>query len=334
METLKDILWPVVVAAGSAGGLGRFIDFLIGKAGQERARDFLLKWWVRFVDVRWKNFGKEEGLFAGRLIERWFGKRIFSLRRMVFALSLLAVFLSVTFISIKTFSSSPFDWLFSADRFETCVGSWFSSIQPNPMNVWFIISTYLIYILLFLISISFTKYVTFKISYLCSVGKLRNMLLFVTMLVINYCIIATWQPITEAIRGVILIDIGYSYHAEKYYSMLDHVIFVLGYTKTLLLAEAIKVNPIHPESITYLFKCANHIDRFSLNILVLFPSLMRIMLSMVFVGSFLLRPLIMRPINLVWARIIESDKPVFTVIFGGAAAFATVIGEVAKHFSG
>ena len=33
----------------------------------------------------------------------------------------------------------------------------------------------------------------------------------------------------------------------------------------------------------------------------------------------------------VWARIVESDKPVFTVIFGGTAAFATAISEAAKH---
>jgi len=65
METLKDFLWPIVLI----GGLGAFIDFLIGKTGQARAKDFLLKWWVRFDDVHWKNFGKEEGLFAGRLIE-------------------------------------------------------------------------------------------------------------------------------------------------------------------------------------------------------------------------------------------------------------------------
>ena len=65
METLKDFLRPIVLI----GGLGAFIDFLIGKTGQARAKDFLLKWWVRFDDVHWKNFGKEEGLFAGRLIE-------------------------------------------------------------------------------------------------------------------------------------------------------------------------------------------------------------------------------------------------------------------------
>jgi hypothetical protein len=35
--------------------------------------------------------------------------------------------------------------------------------------------------------------------------------------------------------------------------------------------------------------------------------------------------------NLVWRRIVESDKPVFTVIFGGVAALATAITEAAKH---
>jgi hypothetical protein len=76
METLKNFLWPIVVI----GGLGAFIDFLIGRAGQERAKDFLLEWWVRFDNVRWKNFGRNEGLFAGRLMEKWFGHRTWSFR--------------------------------------------------------------------------------------------------------------------------------------------------------------------------------------------------------------------------------------------------------------
>jgi hypothetical protein len=53
--------------------------------------------------------------------------------------------------------------------------------------------------------------------------------------------------------------------------------------------------------------------------------------ALVFVGSFLLRPLIMRPISFVWARIVENDKPVFTLTFGGAAAFASAITEAVKH---
>ena len=58
MEKLQHILWPIVLA----GGLGALIDFLIGRTGQEKAKDFLLKWWVRFDDIRWTNFGREEGL--------------------------------------------------------------------------------------------------------------------------------------------------------------------------------------------------------------------------------------------------------------------------------
>ena len=87
MEKLKDVLWPIVLV----GGLGAFIDFLIGKAGQERAKDFLLRWWVRFDDVRWRNFGREEGLFAGRVIERWFGRRIWSVRRFTSASILIVI---------------------------------------------------------------------------------------------------------------------------------------------------------------------------------------------------------------------------------------------------
>ena len=77
MDKLKDSLWPIILV----GGLGAFIDFLIGKAGQEKARDCLLKWWVRFDHVHWKSFGREEGLFPGQLIQQLLGRRIWSMRR-------------------------------------------------------------------------------------------------------------------------------------------------------------------------------------------------------------------------------------------------------------
>jgi hypothetical protein len=88
METLKDILWPIVLV----GGLGGFIDFLIGKAGQARAKDFLTEWWIRFDDVHWRNFGRMEGLLAAQLIERWFGENLVSLRRIIAPYVLLIFF--------------------------------------------------------------------------------------------------------------------------------------------------------------------------------------------------------------------------------------------------
>jgi hypothetical protein len=54
---------------------------LVVKAGREKAKDFLLKWWVRFDDVNWKNLERKEALFASWLIHHWFGGRIFDMRR-------------------------------------------------------------------------------------------------------------------------------------------------------------------------------------------------------------------------------------------------------------
>src|SRR6267143_5547579 len=108
METLKNFLWPIV----AIGGLGAFLDFLIGKAGQEKAKNFLLEWWVRFDNVRWRNFGREEGLFAGELIERWLGRRIWSFRRIASALLILFSLLLFGYLFSLLRSEPDSEWCF------------------------------------------------------------------------------------------------------------------------------------------------------------------------------------------------------------------------------
>jgi hypothetical protein len=56
MGTTFTFLWPIA----AFGGVGAFLDFLLGRSGQERVRDFLLRWWVRFDDVNLNNFSKEK----------------------------------------------------------------------------------------------------------------------------------------------------------------------------------------------------------------------------------------------------------------------------------
>ena len=63
--------------------------------------------------------------------------------------------------------------------------------------------------------------------------------------------------------------------------------------------------------------------------LSLLPILIRLSIMIIFVGSFFLRPL-QNPIMIVWARVIESDKPVFILLFGGTAALAKAIQEIWK----
>jgi hypothetical protein len=318
METLKDILWPVVLV----GGLGAFIDFLIGKTGQQKAKDLLLEWWVRFDDVRWKNFGREEGLFAGHLIERWFGRRIWSFSRLKTAFALLSIFLLIGYLNS----------LISSKSFIVC--------GLCSDNISFGMNELIVSLLAFSISVSLTKLITFRMADLCGVGEVRNLVIFVMMTIINYLILIYWAPIAaESRRGVIL-----NLHSEVIFPVyIPTALIVYTFSLIKLVAHVITTNtilgsnetiPFYPKIVIDYVKWNGPIDILALFFLSIFPSVFRFALSIIFVGSFLLRPLVMRPVSLVWARIVESEKPVFTVIFGGTAAFATAITEAAKHLSG
>jgi len=80
-NAIGNILWPVVLI----GGIGGFIDLLIGKKGQDAVRDTMLRWWVVFSDIDWKDFGQREISFSTQAIMRIFGQNIFSYRRIISA---------------------------------------------------------------------------------------------------------------------------------------------------------------------------------------------------------------------------------------------------------
>src|SRR6516165_11226338 len=162
MDKLKDILWPIVLV----GVLGGLIDFLIGNAGQAKAKDFLLKWWVRFDDVRWRNFGREEGLFAGRLIEKWFGRRMCSLRRVISTLIIFIVCFVILNLEYKILTTNPLYFYTKTNLFG---------------NVW----AFFIAFVGFSVGITFTKFITFRMAYACGIGEMRNSIIFLMMLFIN-----------------------------------------------------------------------------------------------------------------------------------------------------
>ena len=339
METVKDILWPVVMI----GGLGAFIDFLIGKTGQQRAKDFLLRWWVRFDDIHWKNFGREEGFFAANLIGRWFGKNTWSLRRILEGLVLLAALIGFNYLRRQAMFGD-----------QATYEQFFDNRTLSKITVEVIVT-----IVGFSVATSFTKFVTLRMACLCGTGKAKNLIIFMLMLVINYIIFIVWLPVTDGMRNwtvalifdykerlkLLEIPPGYEPHRispypyQNFYEMhffLQYEIFfapVGVFIRQMISSIHGALSEIYPSNLARIVNYVGIIDHFSCGVLAmpLFPSLFRFVLSIIFVGSFLLRPLIMRPVSLVWVRIIESEKPVFTLMFGGAAAFATAINEAAKH---
>jgi hypothetical protein len=335
METVKNIASAVIVI----GGLGAFIDFLIGKTGQARAKDFMLRWWVRFDDVRWRNFGREEGLFAAQLMEKLFGRRILSLRRVISSLMIL-IFLII-------FGYSKF-LIFSDEKDAFCLGCKEPGrYMPTEMGIisdpfvntvcsycvskigWLLGSISLIFsIVAFSVSVSFTKFVTFRMADLCGSGKLRNLVIFGLMLSINYLILAFWLPITGAIKVSTTIFLS-EIHLTSLSSLQTLINIEIEWLRQIFYFHVFRNFLL--ENIYILLTNRWPVDFFALSLLSVSPSLFRFLLSILFVSSFLLRPLVMRPVSLVWARIVESEKPVFTVMFGGAAAIATALSEVAKR---
>lgn len=131
-------------------------------------------------------------------------------------------------------------------------------------------------------------------------------------------LLTVWQPITNLLKWQIVLYLSLGFAEYLKYTLI---------TASTLLYSVFEYTwePVQ------VFQRSRSIDVPALNYLSLFPYVLRFSLSFIFVGSFLLRPLVLRPVSLVWARMVESDKPVFTLIFGGAAAFASAISEAAKH---
>jgi hypothetical protein len=314
METLNDVLWPIILI----GGLGAFIDFLIAKPGQAKARDFLLKWWVRFDDVRWKNFGREEGLFAGRVIERWFGRTIWSFRRIRAAFVLFGVFMLVGFLKSTALSEPVVMCTLCNDA---------SYLQ---------IANLAALVIAFLISVSFTRFTTILMARLCGFGEVRNLLVFSVAAIMNYAMLIMWAPITRDLRFT-FVTVSFLLQTFFQIPIFDAFelipIFLKMSTDVIkqTIFESVKDVSFYPTIVTYYLEKNMPIDIFAVSCLSIIASVFRFILAIIFVGSFLARPFVMRPVSLIWARIVESDKPVFTLTFGGAAAFATAIGEAAKH---
>ena len=59
-------------------------------------------------------------------------------------------------------------------------------------------------------------------------------------------------------------------------------------------------------------------------------NMVRLLLAVIFIVSYMLRPL-QSVILALWARIIESEKPVFTLVFGGIAGLAKLVTEIIKR---
>jgi hypothetical protein len=318
---LPNWLWPIACLTG----LGAIIDFLLGRAGQQRARSWLETWWIRFDDVRLNNFGQKEALYAIEMIDRWCGRRFLSLRRLKAVITFYALAISISYILIciikRNFES------FTPDIFRL-VQSLLSAIGLG-------------------MSISFTRYIASIIAKFCGSSVLKNSVLFISSVMLTYLLLIIWFPIIHALADYFNVVIDMTYINVFYrdlsvkFSLIDELINFIK----IGIISGIKHFTLSPVKLAQ--RIYSHVARWGGGAIPAFwgpfpwffanvcagyvANLIRLTIGVIFVGSFLVRPVLMQPISLVWRRVVESEKPIFTMIFGGISGIGAIVDTLVAH---
>jgi hypothetical protein len=186
------------------------------------------------------------------------------------------------------------------------------------------------------LSISFTRFISVVVARNCGNTTLRNFLIFLGMLATHYFLLALWVPISQFASAefeqlVIALILG---NRVRTISMVFINLFSRSHYLYLFLNSHVSlfyrfsfwesVTFEHGLEAGYTFFLLRFVAAYSMTVLIF-------LIAIIFVASFLLRPLIMKPLLLIWARIVESDKPVFTLTCAGISSLVVAANEMAKH---
>ena len=314
--TLPSALSIVVACAG----VGAFVDFWIGKSGQKAIRDKLETWWLRLSYVNIHSFGRDEAIYSAHVIKYVFGS-FFSIRRIV------SVFvIGVTVVIMRTLVS-----LFLSH------GHWMLiHLSPSVPDVF----VFVIVTLLFSLSISLTIIGATAVAYTTTSYTGLNIVLFLSVLLIQYLILCIWPLVLFTF--ILIVEFGaqvavYGNFTFEYVAgaaskvaaitiqaLRDHwYVAISPYT----VLNGIKIDMFdQPRPGFYV---VSMILKSAENLLGVVVNLGRLLLAAIFTASFLFRP-VWPYFSTLWLRVIESDKPVCTLLFSDIGAFAGAIQTLVK----
>jgi hypothetical protein len=317
-----------LAAASALGGLaaiGGLIDLAMYQAEKDKLKARLEDWWLRFTDVRWSNFGRREAELAIEIIDRRAGPRLWSWKRWRFAayVSLAVAVLTAVWVCLRALWSDV-DLDLSRDLK--------SPIARLALGI-FGLSIFVA----FAISLSVTRYVA-VLAARVSTTPVRTALSFTVLLVVHVLLLIYWSVVIYGLLAALVVVLmrcltllgvaGFAFFSDGDLAQRIFEVFSSLFWPDQD-REGIKVAPVMwsalfslshtkfgvPVVWLYAFKAAMDIVANGL----------RILLALVFLSSFLFRPLIQAPISRLWYGAMASDRPVFTLLFGTVGA---IIGAV------
>jgi hypothetical protein len=309
------------------GGMGALIDFWIGKAGQKRVRDWLETWWFRLSYVRKSNFGRHEAAIAAAVMGRLFGDKLTARRRWASVVALLAVFVAFGLLRWMTAPTMPG-----------------SALRDWDYGALALLSSAILCALSLSITVRLAKAISRKLPD----GLLANTGAFLLLLTLQLGMMELWLQTQAGLALSQAFAFAMGSTAPRSYAsyLTERLFFGLLYPLTsismwyegavwnglasipALLNEVLTVSYREtfggeaPRDAVQLCEDAG----LALHLAVFWA---RLFISAAFLLSCLLRP-VQDAILTLWARIVESDKPVFTLCFGGTAAIVKGLGEILK----
>jgi hypothetical protein len=335
-----DVLWIALGKVGGFAAVGAAIDFLLRKGEKERLNDWLIRWWVRFEDVKWTNFGRKDAEFAIGILDRYAGARLWSWKRWRFTLSVGAFAAIVSLV----WSAYGLYLIASVKVNGTAIG-----LPPDMLKQVLSSFNYEGFILMtmgFALSISVTRLISTAAARR-SDGKLETALTFSVVLALHLFLFVVWTNFVLAALYDFLEFLSRLRHQDPSSALggawAGTTVSILGHfvrdplgsvTPYRVFSDAraivsVAADPTLSEdvrrTIISVFSYTAAREMFA-HILDWLSFGLRITIALVVLGSLMIGTIIKPLISRAWEGAIESRKPLFTLLFtvlGAVVALAT-----------
>lgn len=298
-----DWLSNVAVFVAAWGGVGAFADFLLGKTGQKRVRDTMEAWWVLLSDVRLGTFTAREAGVAAGLLERMFGT-FWSWKR------LRAVSLAVLASILVWGMGRVYHYLAGIGEAFDLPFRW--TLMPVVVSI-----------VSFWCATSVNIVLARLLARYNAGSPRRGLMLYAVLMTSQLAFITVSYELQMALIATIN---GSTYLPNGPYAGMRPA-WLGAYLNNL---EWMLAN-IWLDSVLGFFSTGlggwGSIWSHIVTVLLYLAAMIRLGILILFTFSFLLRPA-QRMLTLVIERLVESDRPILTLVFGGTAAIAKTLHAV------
>jgi hypothetical protein len=322
-----------IAAAFAVGfGVGATLQWMyVPKWKDEQLRKAVYRWWQRFRDLRWSNFSQAEAKTAVELMDRFVGR---GWRRIKIAAALLLGLYCLSFA-----------WFFLISFICTSILGMETRDIPTTSFKRAAFSLVVLLIvtgILFVMSLSVTRWIALAFTRFGG-SKVIGVALFATLLAIHVFLLLYWSNVTRTLAyflravGVTLsvwADYGFTTSSTLPANVVSDAQSDIAepfspHTFGSFYALTLPFSTITQHIFSFGVKWNSLLAfEFTKGVLDVLCNGLRIVFALVFLGSYLFRPILQIPITNAWERAMDDKRPVLGMLLGSAAGGVVLVTEV------